>query len=600
MLMELVDFYHQALKSHPEDVPTFGWCITKVANYLYIDMDGEIVAVVLVVDQNKMKSIVPAQSKRASGISANFLCDKSAYILGHESKSSRRLEEKFEAARTLHRSVLGGVDSDCARAVLRYFERGRPSLEHPVLASADESLFSGGNIAIRVQKDGYLLDPLSDEAIRGAWEHYYFTMDFGEAMRCLVTGELAQIERIHPAIKGVYGAQSSGASVVSFNQRAFESYGYDKEQGRNAPVSRGAAHAYTTALNYLLASKKHHTRLGDATIVYWSDRKDEQNSQMFSMLMGVVPTGDDGAQRENADMILDATMKAVAKGNYRDMDGIDLDATFCVLGLAPSKSRIVVRFFLKDSFGRMLDNIAKHYRRSSIVHGPREREHLTPYQLLQDVEHPKAKKPVVVPILSGPLLQSILEDTPYPQALYNNALLRIHATQEDPDTHTRKVTRARAAIIRAYLIKNVRKKGFEEEAITVSLNEERVETAYCLGRAFAILEQIQEEANGRATITNRYFNAASTTPAIVYPSIIRLSDAHLAKIERAQPRLAVYLKKQLYTILGEDRVTTFPKRLSLEEQGDFILGYIHQRNKRYEGKNAGSDEVTNNNGSEEE
>lgn len=584
MLGDLVAYYEQLAREQSSHMPLIGWSSTRVSYVAQISEDGMLLALVPLADRSAMERIVPERVKRSVNIAANFLCDNSSYILGLDQKGNRnRTEQCYAAARDLHRELLVGVESPCARAIVRYFENDRPEEHSSVVFNVNDNVFAGGNIIFYVKVGGILLDPLQDEAIKGAWMHRLNSVRTESPMRCLVTGEVAPIARLHPPIKGVYGAQSSGASLVSFNARAFESYGHEGEQGRNAPVSEYAAKAYAMALNYLLADPRHHMRLGDMTVVYWSERGDAENSQTFSFAMGGALFIDADA-KDDADDVVDATMKAIACGAYRDLDGVDLDATFHVLGLSPSAARLVVKFHYKDSFGKMLKNLATHYRRSDIVHGPNERAYLTPYQLLKDVEHPKAKKPVVVPILNGPLLKSMLEDTAYPRALYTNALLRVRATQEDSDNHVRKVTRARASIIRSYLIKNCKRQGYDEEGLTVGLNEERNETAYCLGRAFAILEQIQEEANGKATITNRYFNAAGTTPLTVFPSMIRLSDAHLTKIGRKRSGFAIYLKQQLHSVLGEERVPHFPKRLSLEEQGDFILGYVHQRNERYKAK----------------
>lgn len=585
MLSALVAYYEQLTRDHQDEVAPIGWSTARVSYVAQINENGKLMALIPLADRKSMALIVPAQVKRAVNIASNFLCDNSSYFLGLDLKGKPdRTDKCYKAASDLHHAILGGIDSPSARAVLSYFESPHPSMDDPVISQADEKILAGGNIVFKVDAGGQLLDPLDDPEIREAWEHHLNTGDPSSVMRCLVTGKSVPIARLHPSIKGIYGAKPSGASLVSFNARAFESYGHAKEQGRNAPVGEYAAQAYATALNYLLADSSHHTRLGNTTIVYWSERKDSPNTQAFSFLMGVIPSDASGS-KEDAGLIVDATMKAIANGTYRDLQDVDLDATFHVLGLAPSDARLSVKFYFKDSFGTMLDNLGKHYRRSEVaVNGTHDRARFTPYQLLRGVEQPKAKKPVVTPILSGPLLQAMLEDAPYPQALYSNALLRIHATQEDPDNHVYKVTRARAAIVRAYLIKNCANKGYDEEGLTVGLNENRNETAYCLGRAFALLEQIQEEANGKATITNRYFNAASTTPLAVFPSIIRLSDAHLTKLGRKKAGLAISLKQQLHTVLGEGRVEVFPKRLSLEEQGDFILGYIHQRNKRYERK----------------
>jgi len=582
MLSALVAYYDQIARDHPNEVAPIGWSSARVGCELQLDVAGRIMAIIPIKDRQKMMRVVPMQEKRAVNIAANFLCDNSTYILGVDNKGKpERTAKCFQAARDLHHKILDGVDSACAQSIIGFFDTWSPTSDSLSEITDDNAILSGKNIVFKVEIGNDLADPMQDEAIREAWKRYLGTSESSPVMRCLVTGDIASIARLHPSIRGVYGAQSSGASLVSFNARAFESYGHDNEQGRNAPVSERAAQAYTTALNYLLSRPEHHTRLGDTTIVYWAEHKDDENAQLFSSLLGG-GLMDENNSSEDAISFVNATMTAIAHGVYRDVEGIDPDSTFYILGIAPSAARLVIKFFFKDTFGAMLDNLGKHYRRSDVIHGKNQAAFLTPYQLLREVENPKAKKPVVAPVLAGPLLKAMLLDAPYPQALYANALLRIHATQSDPDTYTRKVSRGRASIIRAYLIKNCTKKGYDERGLTVSLNQQRNEPAYNLGRAFAILEQIQEEANGRASLTNRYYNAASTTPLAVFPTLIRLSNAHLAKIERTKPGLAYYLAKQLREVLGEDRVYVFPKRLNLEEQGDFALGTFHQTSKRYE------------------
>lgn len=588
MLTELVSYYDQLTREHPTEVAPMGWCTRRVSYVLELSEEGELQAVIALTDTAAMNKMVPAQVKRAVNIAANYLCDNSSYFLGADNKGKPgRTKQCFEAAKELHHQILDDVDSVAAHAILSFFDSwdSDSAREHPAVIRAGDKVFAGGNMVFSILRGGEMLDALEDQSLRDAWETYNTDgMDDSSAMRCLVTGELAPVARLHPAIKGVYGAQSSGASLVSFNARAFESYGHDKEQGRNAPVSERAAEAYGTALNYLLSNPKHHIRLSDTTVVYWSDHNDNGNCQTFSMFMGGGKFGASDSNNEDTDRMIDAVMRSVAQGKYRELEGVDPNATFYVLGLAPSAARLSVKFFLCSSFGTILDNLAEHYRRTDIVHAPYEREFLSPYQLLREVENPKSKKPVVTPILNGPLLRSMLQNTAYPQALYTNALLRVHATQENPDEHIRKVTRGRAAIIRAYLLKNRREAGYEEGSLTVKLNEERNETAYCLGRAFAILEWIQEAANGKATITNRYFNSANTTPSAVFPTMYRLSEAHLQKIKRNRLGYGKWLEHQLYEVLGEERVPTFPSRLTLDQQGDFILGYVHQKNKRYEKK----------------
>lgn len=597
MLDALVRYYERESNSHPDLLPPIGWSVTRVGYCAQISEAGDLVTIVPLADKGQVSRIVPSPVKRTSTVAANFLCDKSAYLFGVDDKGdSTRNARCFEASRELHRAILQDVDCPCARAVIAFFDKGPYAKDDPVIAAAGDTLLKGGNIVFMVESGGELVDPLTAPEVRRAWEDHSRGLSDAADMRCLVTGELAPVARLHPSIKGVVGAKSSGASLVSFNARSFESYGHDEEQGRNAPVSEYAAQAYAAALNHLLSTPSHNLRLGDMTVVYWSERSDTVNSDFFSLCLGNAQPVTGGNYKENADKVVDATLRDLVRGVYRDIEGIDLDATFYVLGLAPSDARLAVKFYYRDSFGNMLENLRKHYARTDVCHGKKERAYLTPYWLLRSIERETGKKAkssskgtprnkhTFMSLLGESLLKAMISDSPYPQPLYTNALMRVHSTQEDPDEYVYKVSRGRASIIRAYLIRNCEKEGYGDKELTVSLNEDRKETAYCLGRAFAILEQIQELANGRATITNRYFNSASTTPSTVFPTLIRLSKAHLAKVGRTKRGLAITLERQLQDVLDVDRVERFPGRLTLEQQGDFMLGYFHQRNRRFEGK----------------
>lgn len=235
---------------------------------------------------------------------------------------------------------------------------------------------------------------------------------------------------------------------------------------------------------------------------------------------------------------------------------------------------------MSGMFGSMLDNLRKHHDRIDITRAPYEKKYLSPYFLLAETANPNAKQAAATSVLAGALMRSILADAPYPEALYSNVLLRVRATQDDDDRRTRKVTRGRVAIIKAYLIKNLNK-----EAVTVSLDETKRDTPYMLGRLFSVLERVQEEANPgiKTTIKNRYFDSANAMPSVVFPVIMKLGQNHLNKIAGDRKGLAVFYEKQIQELCNG--IQGFPKRLSLSEQGDFILGYYHQTQKRYEKKN---------------
>ncbi|WP_270297128.1 type I-C CRISPR-associated protein Cas8c/Csd1 [Eggerthella sinensis] len=423
---------------------------------------------------------------------------------------------------------------------------------------------------------------LEDPAIADAWDGaYLLPSDDAAVMTCLVSGEKAPIARLHPSIKGVMGAQAMGASLVGFNARAFESYGHDEEQGLNAPVSERATFAYATALNYLLSDRKHHVRLGDTTVVYWADKNDDACVEVMHDFLDARPRESSGAQGigSDPDQLIDDVMTKLACG--LPLEGVDLDANFFVLGLAPNAARLSVRFFQRNAFGDVLDNLRRHYDRLDVARAPYEKKYLTPYRLLAETENPNAKQAAATSVLGGALMRSILGDLPYPEALYENTILRVRATQDNDERHTHKVTRGRAAIIKAYLLKN---KGRSEEEVTVALNEGRTDAPYVLGRLFSVLESIQDAASPgvNATIKNKYYDSASATPSVVFPLVVKLSDRHLEKLGHDSKGLAVHYEKMRGELL--DKIDAFPKRLTLEEQGDFILGYHHQTQKRYEKK----------------
>lgn len=582
ILQALARYYDYLLEHEPDEIPRPGWCERPVTAKLELDTGGNLVNVVPAPEKRGWRLSVPEQAKRASGICANLLCDTSGYLLGMDAKGKPERTAACHAASVArHEAALEGVDSVPARAVLRFLRRWDPAeeAENPLIAENAEALLAGKSLVFAVDGE----DVLDDPAIRRRVEEIALeSSDSATRMVCLVSGEEEPIARLHPAIKGVTGAQSTGASLVSFNARAFESFSREDSQGLNSPVGARSAFAYATALNHLLSRPDHRMRLGDTTVVFWAEREDEECSNAIARLLGNTGLSaqmDTKASATEADRALEAIMRTVRRGTLAD--AYDVDAPFYVLGLAPNAGRLAVRFFWSSRFGDVVENLARHYERTAICHAPFEREHLTPYQLVHETENPHATHHEASSELAGALMRSILADARYPESLYENVLLRIRATTNDPERHVRKVTRGRAAIVRAHLIKNA---GKSEKEVTMSLNEDKSCPAYVLGRIFATLEEIQDAANPsvNTTIADKYFDSASATPAAVFPIIIKLAKHHLEKLDRDKPGFAVALRKQLGGLI--DRLDEFPKRLSVEDQGEFILGYYQQNQRRYEKK----------------
>ena len=586
MILQALVEYYEALE-RKEKITSPGWCRARVAYGLDISEQGELMGVIpLKKEQQKGKKTVwvpqdltvPQMVSRCSGVSANFLCDHSGYMLGIDNKGKpERSRECFEYAKKKHKDILGNISSPAARAVCRFFDCWAPdrAAENPYLVPELEEIISGSNLVFMIDGEYVHEDP----DIMQCWEEYSRQSGTGPEGVCLVTGRREEIARIHGTIKGVRGAQPCGAALVSFNEPAFESYG--KEQSFNAPVGTYAAYAYTTALNYLLSDRSHGTTIGDTAVVYWSEEGDERYQNIFACVSE--PT------MENQE-IVDGVFKNLVEGKavaVQDVkDSLDMEKRFYILGLAPNAARLAVRFFYQDSFGNILKHIKEHYDRMEIVRPAADAvEYLGIWRMLQETVNKKSRDKKPVPSMSGTVYRSIISGSRYPATLYQAVLGRIRAEQDDGDSRIYKITRGRAAIIKAYLLKN----GNIREEITMALNEDSNNTAYILGREFAVLEAIQEEANPgiNATIKDKYFNSACATPAAIFPILFKLKNSHIKKMNNGAKE--IYYEKMLCDLQGrltvaEGQRAACPRRLTLEEQGMFILGYYHQTQKRYEKK----------------
>lgn len=579
ILQALTQYYEDLLRLGKINRP--GWSKQKLNYSLLLSEEGELLQLLHLQQevQRGNKTVlgpqemwVPSPVKRSSGIRPNFLCDTSSYLLGVDGKGKAdRSIDCFAASKALHLQLLKEVDSPIARAIVRFFEHWDPSqaASHPALQEDWEELLQGGNLTFSLDKQFAALEP----AIADAWtRHYEDSSDDAEPIRCLVTGQTGTLARLHPSIKGVAGAQSSGASLVSFNAPAFCSF--EHEQGANAPVSDYAAFAYTTALNTLLADCNRVSRVGDTTILCWAAGGESAYQDCF--LMSIF----NDSYTEND--ILN-TLHHLSKGESIQWDDTRLspDTRFYVLGLAPNAARLSVRFFWQNSFGVLARNLERHYQRLEIIRPSFDKFPTLPIWrlVLETVRKasPGGRAPEPHPRLAGDLLLAVLNDTLYPATLLNGVELRIRAE--------RNVSRGQAAILKAYYTKYLEQFQPDspmKEALTVELNEQTNYLPYVLGRLFAVLEGLQQSANPgiNTTIKDRYFNSASATPAIVFPQLINLAQKHLNKLDGG---LAVYYDKQI-TELSSRITQTLPTRMSLAEQSAFQLGYYHETQRRYTAK----------------
>ncbi len=569
----------QALASHYKrlhangEAPDYGYSREPVSFAIVLSPDGEPVDVMDLRDPSgrmPRPSLrgVPRPVTRSSNIAANFLWDKTAYTLGmkrdRDTKQPTSASREHAAFRKLHQELLPGTGDEGLKA-LRIFLEQWQSENYSSLRHGDDML--DANVIFRLESEQRFLH--QRPAARGIWQAYLAGTDKSLGL-CLVSGEQAPIERLHPKIKGVRGAQSSGASMVSFNLDAFASFG--KRQGSNAPVSKRAVFSYATALNTLLArDSARRIQIGDATTIFWAEASGNEAcaataEDLFSLL------ADPPTDAEEAIKVGDKLL-AVAEGKPLTAVEPELDehTSFYVLGLAPNAARLSVRFWHVDSIGAIARQIGEHWRDLLIDPLP----WTTPpgaWRLLYETAVQR-KSENIPPILGGALMRSILTGGRYPRSLLAAVVARMRAEGN--------ITALRAAICKACLARDHRL-GFEMEDVPVSLNPEETNQAYRLGRLFALYEDVQRAALGNvnSTIKDRYLGAASATPASVFPLLERNSANHLATLRKGNKGgLAHWFEQQIDSIFdGLDG--SFPRSLRLEDQGRFAIGYHHQRVKK--------------------
>ena len=354
ILKALVDYYE--ILSDAGKASKEGYNTVKVSHALELSRTGRLLGIVsikLTVKHGKKNveipqvMTVPLQRKKSVNISANYLCATPSYVLGLDNKGKPdRTRNCFEAFKALHHEILDDVDDPTAVAILRFLDNWdiEKSEGCPLLQSEMEVLKKGGNLVFMIKNVGYAHEI---KALTKAWDNHMASLDDSAAfMRCLVTGELAPIARLHPSIKGA-GGQPSGTSVVSFNDRAYESYGREKDQGLNAPVSKYAAFAYSTALNYLLADRSHKQTIGDTSIVYWAQStKSSDYQDVFSFALDpkleVEKNVEEKVDADTERLLAGVFGKLVNGTPVSDVcETIDAETRFFILGVSAKRGSVV-------------------------------------------------------------------------------------------------------------------------------------------------------------------------------------------------------------------------------------------------------------------
>lgn len=584
ILASLVNYYHRlateldSTTNNPK-VPPYGFSEEKIGYILVLDRNGNLVDVIsnLTADKKPKAKLmnVPRPEKRTSGIKSNFLWDKTAYVLGVESNKDKATakehpfvlsEKTFAAFKEYHLKHLTDIEDQGLQAIVKFLNNWLPAQFAQSICPME---LLDSNVVFKLDGEQQLIH--QRPAAQQLWGKL-LADNSAEQGICLITGEKAPIARLHPAIKGVLGGQSSGGAIISFNQEAFSSF--NKTQGDNAPVSEQAAFAYTTALNYLLRRENRHClTIGDTSTVFWAEAENSEQAAFAEEIMwgSLEPPADDEQESSKIFNILDQVRKG------RPLPEIDpklsAKTQFFILGLAPNASRISIRFWLKTDFGQLAKNLANHWADLALEPCPWKKPPSLYSLLLQttplDKTSKKGKAENISPILAGELAAAIFNDTPYPTTLLSKVISRFRADGQ--------ITGLRVAMVKAVLQRKYRK-GLIKQGVPMGLDKNDENTAYLLGRLFAILETIQYQALGdvNANIVDRYYASASTVPFSVFPRLITGSKYHLARIRKDNPGKAVNLDRDLGTII-EKLNSSFPRRMNIEEQGRFTLGYHHQR-----------------------
>ena len=583
LLKELYDLYERLCASG-EPLPRPGMSMQNISYRVIIRPSGELVRIEdareaeIVIKKNKkgvtertemrMRAmLVPGESKPSgSGVNPCFLWDNAAYLLGCRAVKERALEY-FEGTRRKHLELEQEIACPAYSAVCRFMEHWNPDLCSAYIPTPD--IYKGNGVfmlegATRcVHEEPEVMEWWQTRGEK-RWKSAGKKEKKTAEGLCLVTGKRGTVATLHaPSIKGVIGAQATGAKLVSFNLPAFESYG--KEQSENAPVSEYAATAYCNALNYLMARESCRTRVGDATVVFWTDAPQRDTADEMEML---IAGGLDAERVEAIDSGLAARvalkLREIAQGkNVLDIRSASI--RFFILGLSPNAARLSVRFFHTGTMGDFVQNLQSHYaalelqRRGGKFNDP---ELVTPYMILRETSRDVKDIP---PLLGGALMRSILQNQPYPDAVALAIFRRIRAD--------RQVNYTRCAFLKAWLSRKT-----STYHLRPMLDETNIQSGYVLGRLFSVLCKTQEDAlpNINRTVRDAFYASASSSPRSVFPRILKTYNHHLAKLEGGR---RVNREKLMQEVMA--CITTFPAHLDLEQQGLFALGFYHQTQSFY-------------------
>lgn len=599
MILTALSDYYNVLAANPENkINIPGWQFKKVGFAILINPEGELLDILPLAQEEtqtdkkgKAKTVkiaqeflVPNIDRSGSGLNPIYLCDKAEYVLGigstlpkgsgqSDENKSQRLAQQFQASGELYQKLFEGCESIEATALLNFYKYmtvEKISAHPKILPYKNDKDFLSANFIFKLEHGGadyYLHD---NPELKAIWNRFRNSHDTADTQTCLITGEKKPTARLHPKIKGLYGGQAAGSSLIGYNSNAFEYF--NKQNGDISPISEEAADAYGSVLSWLLRRENNHvTHMGNVSIMYWSKNGNVDEDTMIDLLFNP-PPDDDTALKGFFDRI-------ITGNNVNANIESELSSPFYVLGISPNNARIAVKFFIANSFGYFLENIKDHFANLEIIGD--NGKYLSARDLISETVNKNSSNKSPKEDLSIALLKSILQGYRYPPELIHGMLSRLRVEINGDETTAKyAINYRRVAMIKAYLIRNT---NYKKEMITVALNKDWDNTAYLLGRLFAACEKIQEDApGGNATIKGKYFTAASTNPASIFPSVMKLAHVYLARIEN--PGFKINAEKTLGSIMVLLEAKPYPKNLSFEEQNVFTLGYYHQRQEFFTSK----------------
>jgi CRISPR-associated protein Csd1 len=556
ILQALKEYYDRKAADGESDIAPLGWERKEIPFLIVLNADGEVVAIADTREGDGKKKraktfLLPQSVKRTVGIAANLLWDNPAYALGFFVPDEKR--KKADRSVDCHEAFVKRIDelnlasSPAVSAVLAFLRR-TDKIELLRRYPEQWNEISKSSPFLSFKLAGEMEPVFRDPAVVAAVSGLSSQAEISDLPFCFVTGSREATAILHPAIKGVAGANGTGANIVGFNSAAFCSHG--KEQGENSPIGESATFAYTTGLNTLLSKdSKQRLLVGDATTVFWAAKPDEFESNFLDCF--------NEPPKDNPDRLTDA-VKTLYHSTDTGAFVLDSDDTrFYVLGLSPNAARIGIRFWRVGTVAELARNFRAWFDDVKIAHGPRDKDNLPLWRYLVSLAALE-KSENVPPNLAGNITRAILDNSLLPMTLLQASIQRNRAEQD--------VSYPRAALIKAYFSRN---NPNNERTLTMSLDKDNHNIGYRLGRLFAALERIQETANPgiNATIRDRFYASASGTPATVFGTLMRLKNHHLAKLENIGARV------NLERLLGEiiSTVSDFPAHLSLADQGRFAM-----------------------------